>query len=205
MVVSTGGARIDEIEFVLEMYRQGGSNSVCLLHAVSAYPCKAEALNLQSIPFMKDHFGVDVGFSDHSVEPLISSIAAVSLGAVVIERHFTTDKDLPGPDHSTSSNPEELAALARAMRVTSDSLGSRGKSPHPSEAEFMKISRKSVHAARSIPRGKEIESPDVSLLRPGDGISPFRLGDVIGRPALRNLLTGELIRDEDIDWTLSIG
>ena len=200
VVLSTGGARMDEIEFVTEMYREGSANSVCLLHAVSAYPCAAESLNLRSIPFMRDHFKVDVGFSDHSVEPLISSVTAATLGAVVIERHFTIDKELPGPDHSTSSNPEELTALVRALRVTSASLGEPGKSPHHSEAEFMKISRKSIHAARNIPKGKVIRLPDLCLLRPGNGISPLRLRDLIGRTSSRNLIQGDLIRDEDVDW-----
>ena len=130
-------------------------------------------------------------------------VSAAALGAVVIERHFTIDKELPGPDHSTSSNPEELTALVEALRLTSSSLGKPGKFPHHSEAEFMNISRKSFHAARRIPKGKVLQLRDVCLLRPGSGISPFRLGHLIGSTASRDLSKGDLIRDEDIDWLVA--
>ena len=201
VLISTGGARIEEIETVLDIYRQQAPNKICLLHAVSAYPCTLESLNLLSIPFLREEFGVDVGFSDHSPHPLISSIAATALGAVAIERHFTTDKNLPGPDQAASSNPSEFAALVDAVRGVSASLGTKSKAPHPSEFAFMRTSRKSVHAGCTIAKGEELTYAHVVFLRPGEGISPLRTGEILGRRVLRDFREGDTIYDSDIDWS----
>jgi N-acetylneuraminate synthase len=166
---------------------------VTLLHCVTQYPASASAVNLRAMDTMASAFGLPVGYSDHTAGIEVS-IAAVARGATVIEKHFTLDRTLPGPDHAASLEPAELKALISAIRNVEVALGSTLKCPSPEEVPNRQVARRSLVAARPIKAGAPIGLDDLTWKRPGTGLSPMELWDVVGRRATRDYDIDNLIQ-----------
>jgi len=171
VLLSTGMATLDEVGAAVDTLQGAGANEITLLHCTSLYPAPADALNLRAMSAMAARFGLPVGYSDHSLGDH-AAIAAVALGAAVIEKHFTLDRSLPGPDHKASLEPRELAGMIRKLRETVAMLGDGEKKPAPGEAETAALVRRSWHAARDIPAGTLLTEGDLALKRPADGLAP---------------------------------
>ncbi len=195
VVVSTGMCTIGEIEDAVKVLRQGGVDSLTLLHCNTDYPTPFEDVNLKAMLTIKEHFALDVGYSDHT-RGIEASVAAVALGAKVIEKHFTVDKDAKGPDHKASLDPQELKQLVFAVRNTEQLLGSSKKFASPSESRNIEIARKSIVAAVPIKKGEPLTTDNITTKRPANGVSPMRWYDVLGTIA---------IRDFDPDEPIAIG
>lgn len=194
IILSTGMATLDEVAAALAALEQAGTprNRITVLHCNTEYPTPMCDVNLKAMCTMRDELGVAVGYSDHT-SGIEVAIAAVALGATVIEKHFTLDRNLPGPDHKASLEPAELAAMVRAIRNIETALGDGVKLPSPSEAKNIAIARKSLVAARPILAGEPFTEENLAAKRPGTGVSPMLWDTVIGVPAPRNYETDELI------------
>jgi N,N'-diacetyllegionaminate synthase len=194
VILSTGMATLGEIEAALDAIEQAGTprHLVTVLHCTTEYPAPMEDVNLSAMVTMKSALGVEVGYSDHTPGIEIP-IAAVALGARVIEKHFTLDRTLPGPDHQASLEPHELKAMVDAIRNVEVALGDGIKRPSPSELKNKPIARKSLVAIKTIQAGEAFSAENIGTKRPGNGISPMRWDEVIGRPAPRNFAIDELI------------
>ncbi|MDP1808990.1 MAG: N-acetylneuraminate synthase [Actinomycetota bacterium] len=197
MIISTGMAAEGEIDEALAAVRSAGNPDIILLHCVSAYPADPKDANLRAIQTMKDRFNLPVGFSDHT-PGIAVSIAAAALGACVIEKHLTVDKDLPGPDHRASLDPDEFKALVEGLRIVTAALGSGKKEPTPAERKIAQTVRKSVVAQAAIPKGALITAEMVTLKRPAGGIPPKDISKVIGAVAARDIGDDEVITWDDI-------
>ena len=194
--LSTGMADLGEIEDALDVLTGSGTpmENITILHCTTGYPTPFEDVNLNAIVAMKHAFPMaGIGYSDHT-QGIEAAIAAVAIGARVIEKHFTLDKTLPGPDHSASLEPEELAALIRGIRNIERAMGSGVKKPTPTDLANISIVRKSLVAACTIQKGELFTPENVTAKRPGRGISPMRWEELIGRPALRHYA-----KDEPLD------
>uniref|UniRef100_UPI0040470C65 N-acetylneuraminate synthase family protein n=1 Tax=Algoriphagus sp. TaxID=1872435 RepID=UPI0040470C65 len=198
VIIATGMATLGEIETVVNIYREFKNLNICLLHCVSNYPCSDESLNLRTMNTIAKSFQIPVGFSDHSVGDLASSLS-IALGAKVVEKHFTLDKNLPGPDHKASSTPEEFASLVRMIRQTEVMLGSPFKRPQQEELQMSLVSRKSIVAKIEMQRGHIIRESDLTLKRPGTGIYSISLGDIVGKKLVRDIPANKLISWHDIE------
>jgi len=194
VILSTGMAVLGEIEAAIDALEQAGTprDLITVLHCTTEYPTPMSDVNLRAMVSMRDAFGVAVGYSDHT--PGIEvAIAAVALGATVIEKHFTMSRDLPGPDHKASLEPHELKAMVQGIRNIEIALGDGVKRLTASEARNKPISRKSIVAARSIRAGELFTEDDLAVKRPGTGLSPMRWDDVVGRTASRDYATDDFI------------
>ncbi len=167
---------------------------VTLLHCTTEYPAPFSEVNLRSMRTLRDAFNLPVGYSDHT-EGIAVSIAAAALGASVIEKHFTLDRSLPGPDHKASLEPDQLAELVRSVRRTEAALGSGVKTPSPSELENRKIVRKSLTAKCAIIQGERLSPENVTCKRPGSGVSPFSFWSLLGRTAIREYAEDEALEE----------
>jgi N-acetylneuraminate synthase len=172
--------------------RRAVREKVVLLQCTTEYPAPAAELNLRAITALREQFGTPVGFSDHS-SGIAAPPVAVALGAEFIEKHFTLDRSLPGPDHRASLEPRELGAMIEAIRFVEEALGDGAKRPSPSELRNVAAARKSLVATRPIRRGEPFSEENLGARRPGIGISPLRYWDWIGRPAVRDFRAGELV------------
>jgi len=188
ILVSTGMATMDEIGQTLEVLKNAGvsSDDLIVLHCNTEYPTPFEDANLRAMQHIKDVYSCEVGYSDHT-PGIEASVAAVALGAILIEKHFTLDRNLPGPDHKASLEPFELNALVSAIRNIEKGLGNGVKSPSSSEIRNMVIVRKSIHLSRNMKKGEVIKEEDLEMKRPGDGISPMLMEGVIGKVILSDL------------------
>lgn len=195
LILSTGMATLDEVAEAVSVAHAAGCDELVLLHCVSNYPAQAAEANLRAMKTMRDGFAVPVGFSDHT-EGSAVCLAAVALGATVIEKHFTLDRNLPGPDHVASLEPHELIDLIRNIRRVESSLGNGKKVPTPSERETAKAARRSIVAAKSIAKGELIERQSLTLKRPGTGMSPSELAGVVGQRAVVDIAEGTMIELE---------
>lgn len=194
VLLSTGMANLGEIEAAINVVEQAGTprEKITVLHCTTEYPTPMEDVNLRAMFNIGKAFGVSVGYSDHT--PGIEvPIAAVALGATVIEKHFTLDRNLPGPDHRASLEPEELKAMVQGIRNIEKALGDGVKRPSPSELKNKPIARKSLVAARPIKAGEAFSEDNLMAKRPGTGISPMQWDEVIGRTAPRDFSEDELI------------
>lgn len=194
VILSTGMATLGEIEAALDALEAAGTPRarITVLHCNTEYPTPMADVNLRAMVNIRKAFGVAVGYSDHT--PGIEvPIAAVALGATVIEKHLTLDSSLPGPDHKASLEPDEFAAMVRAIRHIEQALGDGIKRPSPSEAKNRPIARKSLVAARPIRAGESFTPENVTAKRPGTGLSPMRWDEVMGRVARRDYTVDELI------------
>jgi len=215
LVVSTGMATMAEIEAALGVIAFGLSQApdepgeavfarayssghellahrVTLLHCTTEYPAPYDEVHLRAIATMRARFGVPVGYSDHT-QGIAVPIAAAALGAVAIEKHFTLDRALPGPDHAASLEPDELSQLVRAIRAVQLALGRDDKTPQPPEQRNMAVARRSLVAARAIAKGECFEPSMLDAKRPGTGISPMRYWEYLGRKAQRDYAPDELL------------
>ena len=194
VILSTGMATLGEIESALEVLEQAGTSRerITVLHCNTEYPTPMADVNLRAMLAIRDAFGVAVGYSDHTTGIEVA-IAAVALGATVIEKHFTLDRNLPGPDHKASLEPDELKAMVTAVRNIEQALGDGIKRPSASEAKNKPIARKSLVAASAIRAGDVFSETNVTVKRPGTGLSPMRWDEVLGRKAPRDFAPDELI------------
>jgi N-acetylneuraminate synthase len=179
MIVSTGMSYLGEVEAAVRTIEGVGNYDLILLHTVSNYPADPTTINLKAMKTMSDAFGVLVGYSDHTVGMEIPW-AAVALGACVVEKHFTLDRNLPGPDHSASIEPAELKRLVEGIRIVEKALGTGRKEPLESETDTARAARKSLVSASFIPAGTVITEDLVSIKRPGTGLPPGFLGYLVG-------------------------
>ncbi len=194
VILSTGMATLGEVEAAIAVLETAGTprDGITVLHCTTEYPTPMDEVNLRAMQTLQSAFGVRVGYSDHT--PGIEvAIAAVALGATVIEKHFTLDRDLPGPDHKASLEPGELKAMVRAIRNIELAMGDGVKRPSPSESKNIHIARKSVVAARAIHAGEAFSEHNLAVKRPGAGISPMRWDEILGRRAPRDFAPDELI------------
>ena len=189
VILSTGMATMDEVDAALEVFT---NCDVTLLHCTTEYPCPYDSVNLRAMLKLKDRFGRPVGYSDHT-QGLEVSVAAVALGASVIEKHFTLSRDMEGPDHRASLEPAELKAMVAAIRNVERALGSGNKRPDSVEMKNIAVARKSIVAKRSILKGEIFSEDNLTTMRPGTGTSPMRWDDVIGAAAARDYAPGDLI------------
>lgn len=184
VLLSTGMSEPAEIEAALQVLRHGGAGEVTVLHCNTEYPTPAKDANLKAMLDIRERFGCPVGYSDHTLG-IEADIAAVALGAVVIEKHFTLDKNMSGPDHKASLSPSELMEMVCAVRRTERMLGSGHKEVSESERKNIAVARKSIVAARDIAAGEVFTADNLTVKRPGDGISPMRWYEVLGQTAKR--------------------
>jgi len=192
--LSTGMSTLGEVEEALQVFLGAGvpREAVTLMHCLSAYPAPEEQINLRALGSLAVAFGCPVGYSDHSLG-VTAPVAAVALGAVVIEKHLTLDVNLPGPDHRASLEPEPFAAMVAAIRSCESMLGDGRKQPQPSEQNTRQVARRSLRAARFIQAGQPFRPEDLVCQRPADGLSPMRYAQLLGRPAYRSYQPGEAI------------
>jgi N,N'-diacetyllegionaminate synthase len=194
IILSTGMADLGEIEDTLDVLTKSGTplENITVLHCNTEYPTPFEDVNLLAMLTIKNALKVNVGYSDHTVGIEVA-IAAVALGATVIEKHFTLDRNLPGPDHKASLEPDELKTMISGIRNIEKALGTGIKKPSPSEFKNMPVARKSIVAACPIQKGELFTEKNITVKRPGTGISPMRWDDMIGRQANRNYGKDELL------------
>lgn len=192
VVMSTGMCEMEEIEAAIKVLRENGTKEIRLLHCNTEYPTPFEDVNLKAMQTMRDAFGLEVGYSDHT-KGIEVPVAAVALGATVIEKHFTLDCDMEGPDHKASLEPDELAAMVKSIRHIELAIGSGDKIPSSSEKKNIAVARKSIVAKTSIKAGEAFTEENITVKRPGTGISPMRWFDVLGKVATRNYEEDELI------------
>jgi N,N'-diacetyllegionaminate synthase len=195
LLLSTGMANLGEIEAAIEAIEAAGTHRhlITVLHCTTEYPTPLEDVNLRAIVTLKKAFGVSTGYSDHTLGIEIP-IAAVALGATVIEKHLTLDRNLPGPDHKASLEPDELKAMVEGIRNVERALGDGIKRPSRSELKNKPIARKSLVAIRPIRTGETFSEENIGAKRPGTGLSPMRWDEVIGRTAAKDFAVDELIR-----------
>jgi N,N'-diacetyllegionaminate synthase len=197
-IVATGMANLGEVEQVVNIYEQAGNPSVVLLHCVSNYPCSDAALNLRAMTTLAHAFGLPVGYSDHS-EGFVGAVISAALGAKVIEKHFTLDKSLPGPDHKASSSPDEFAELVQSVRRAERMLGSSRKVCQAEEQQMASVSRKSLVLARPMGAGETLTNGDLRLMRPGTGIPANLIGRIVGLRVRTDLDALHPLRWSDLD------
>ncbi len=171
IVLSTGMATLDEVAAAVATLTKAGAQDITLLHCTSLYPAPDAAINLKAMTTMQQHFGLPVGYSDHSIGDHVS-VAAVALGATVIEKHFTLDRSLPGPDHKASVEPRELGDFIAKLRATASVLGDGIKRPVPAEQDTARLVRRSWHASRPLAAGTVLTAADAVLKRPATGLAP---------------------------------
>lgn len=192
IIMSTGMSTVDEVRDAIKVLKDNGSGNITLLHCTTDYPTPYEAVNLNAMKTLEKEFGLPVGYSDHT-NGIEVSVAAVAMGAKVVEKHFTLDRNLPGPDHKASLEPDELKALVKAVRNVEKSLGSFEKKPSESEIKNIAIARKSIVAARDIKEGEILTEENITTKRPGNGVSAMRWNEVLGTRAIRGFSEDELI------------
>lgn len=194
-ILSTGMAELFEIEQAIEVLVNGGipKTEITVLHCNTEYPTPMEDVNLHAMNTIRQALGVQVGYSDHTLGIEVP-IAAVALGATVIEKHFTLDRNLPGPDHRASLEPEELKAMVKAIRNIELALSGDGfKAPSDSEIKNRVVARKSIVAATFIPKGTAFNEKNLTTKRPGSGISPMRWDEALRQVAIRDFQPDEII------------
>lgn len=192
IIMSTGMCTMDEIADALAVLNEYGSGPVTLLHCTTEYPAPIDDVNLLAMRTMSEQFGLPVGYSDHTAG-IVVPIAAVAMGAVVIEKHFTLDKTMEGPDHKASLEPHELKEMVDAIRMVERAMGDGIKQPAESEKKNIAIARKSIVATRNIAKGEVFSTENITTKRPGDGVSPMRWNEVLGQAAKRSFTEDELI------------
>ncbi len=193
MIISTGMSYLSEVEAALRCVYEAGNTQIALLHCVSNYPTTPADANLRAMATMRQAFGVPVGYSDHTMGRDVS-IAAVALGACVIEKHITINKSLPGPDQQASLEPDELIALVQGIRMVESALGHGRKEPAPSERNTTEVARRSIVAAHELAQGHVITAGDLAIKRPGTGLPPSMLTYVIGRRVRTTIPADTLLR-----------
>jgi N-acetylneuraminate synthase len=201
LILSTGASSEEDIDWAVRTFREAGGRDLCLMQCTAKYPAPISSLNLSVLPWLQSRFSVTTGLSDHSREPALAPVVAVALGARVIEKHYTLDNRLPGPDHAFAILPHELKEMVRLIRLTEQSLGSGVKTVLPEEAELASFARRGLQALRDIKAGEVLrEGEAFAVLRPGKrslGLHPRHISRIEGRCAVRAIAAGDGIREGD--------
>ena len=194
IILSTGMSNLQEVEDALKVLVESGTHKdkITILHATTEYPCPINEVNLRSMQTIADDLGVKVGYSDHT-QGIEVPIAAVAMGACVIEKHFTLNREMEGPDHKASLEPNELKLMVQSIRRIEEALGDGVKRPTKCELKNMLFTRKSIVASRDIKAGETFSSDNISVKRPGNGISPMKWDEILGVVAKRDFFSDELI------------
>jgi N-acetylneuraminate synthase/N,N'-diacetyllegionaminate synthase len=201
VVLSTGMADMHEIESALIVLTDYGltKNDIVVLHCNTEYPTPMRDVNLRAMNSIGERFEVQIGYSDHTLGIEVP-VAAVALGAQIIEKHFTLDRSLPGPDHRASLEPEELKEMVVAIRNIEKAISGNGKKePSPSEVENKQVARKSIHTTRAIKEGEILNEEDLISLRPGNGISPMKWKDIVGKAVNRAYEAMEILTWDSLE------
>ena len=197
VILSTGMSNLAEVEAAVRTLRGGGCKALAVLHCTSNYPADPADANLRAMDTLAETLGVPIGYSDHT-EGIAVSLASVACGAKVLEKHFTLDRSLPGPDHLASVGPEELKALVAGVRIVEQALGSGRKELCESEANTREVARRSLFMARDLKAGAVLGPEDLIALRPGTGIPPSEMESVCGRQAACDLAAGTMLDRRDL-------
>ncbi len=197
MVLSTGMANLGEIEKAIEVIEKEGNYNIILLHCISIYPPENKDIHLKNITMLQNTFGYPVGFSDHSIGFSIP-LASVALGACIIEKHFTIDKDLPGWDHEISANPVEMKIIVEESKTICESLGDFKRTVSKAEQEKKKAFRRSIVLNKDLKAGETIQNEDISLKRPGTGFSIEEINFIVGKKLSRDVKSDYILTKEDI-------
>jgi len=202
LILSTGASNEDDIAWAVETFRAAGGQDLCLMQCTAKYPAPMGSLNLRTISWLQRRFGVSAGLSDHSAEPTVAAVAAVALGARAIEKHYTLDKRLPGPDHAFAVSPSELKSLVREVRLAEQALGDGIKRVLPEEEELAEFARRRLQATRDIRPGDLLqEGQNFDILRPGKqprGEHPRNIARFEGRKATRAIAAGHGLTLADV-------
>ena len=192
VIMSTGMAELNEVEEAVNVLKENGAGEITLLHCTTEYPAPFESVNLRAMNTLREKFGTEVGYSDHTVG-FEAAVAAAVLGASVIEKHFTLNHNMEGPDHKASLEPEEFEVMVNNIRLIEKALGDGVKQPAEVEKKNIAIARKSIVAARDIKKGEIFTEDNITVKRPGSGISPMKWFEVLGTEAVRDFGEDELI------------
>ncbi len=198
VILSSGMGDLEEIERAIDLLRRNGNRRLIVLHCVSEYPVSPQHCNLRSMRTIAERLGVTVGYSDHN-DGYAVAVAAAALGARVIEKHFTLDRNLPGPDQALSLEPETMKTLVEAVRDVSSALGSAVKEPTAAERQNRKLFRRSIVARRDIRKGSVICLDDLDFKRPGTGLSPWIVDDIVGKVAKTNVAADQIIEPDFLE------
>jgi N,N'-diacetyllegionaminate synthase len=195
IIMSTGMSTLEEVRSALDILMEAGAkkDKITILHCNTEYPTPMEDVNLKAMLTIRDELGVNIGYSDHTLGIEVP-IAAVAMGATIIEKHFTLDRALPGPDHAASLEPDELKKMVIAIRNIEKAMGNGIKKPSPSETKNISVARKSIVAKMPIKKGELFTEENLTVKRPGTGISPMKWEDVIGKVANQDYKMDDLIR-----------
>ncbi|RZD38762.1 MAG: N-acylneuraminate-9-phosphate synthase [Thaumarchaeota archaeon] len=195
IIISTGASTYDEIDFVVNLFKENQHEQIALLQCTSKYPSPIDAINLKTIPELQKRYNLPIGFSDHSIDPIICPILSVAYGARIIEKHFTLNKNLPGPDHSFALEPNELKLMIKSIRLAEKTIGNGIKSILLEEEQLRRFATRAIQAIRDINQGEILQDGvNIAVLRPGEqsrGIEPRFLDSVNGKRASKNIKMGE--------------
>ena len=194
IIMSTGAHELDEVRESVEVLREAGADDIVLLHCVASYPTPLESANVRAVETLRDEFGTATGLSDHTLDPVTTPSAAVALGASVVEKHFTLDKSMEGPDHEFALEPDELNEMVDAVRKTEKVLGEGAVEVLNAEKELHEIARRRIHAARDIKEGETISENDIAILRSGRnkaGAEPKFYEHIIGKETKKKINEGD--------------
>ena len=191
--MSTGMSTLKEVADALEILNIHGAGKITLLHCTTEYPAPPESVNLRAMMTLQNQLHCRIGYSDHT-QGIEIPVAAAAMGACIIEKHFTLDRNMPGPDHMASLEPEELKEMIMAVRKVERALGDGIKAPSECEKKNIDIARKSIVARRRIKKGEKFCSDNITAKRPGNGVTPMRWNEVIGMCAVRDFDEDELIQ-----------
>ena len=192
VIMSTGMAELNEVEEAVNVLKENGAGEITLLHCTTEYPAPFESVNLRAMNTLREKFGTEVGYSDHTVG-FEAAVAAAVLGASVVEKHFTLNHNMEGPDHKASLEPEEFEVMVNNIRLIEKALGDGVKQPAEAEKKNIAIARKSIVAAKDIKKGEILTEENITVKRPGSGISPMKWFEVLGTEAVRDFGEDELI------------
>lgn len=192
IILSTGMCTLEEIRDAVDVLEKNGAGSISLLHCTTQYPTPYEDVNLNAMITLKNEFSKEVGYSDHT-KGIEVPVAAVAMGAAIIEKHFTLDRNMEGPDHKASLEPDELAKMVESIRNIEAAFGNGIKKPADSEISNISVARKSIVAKRKITKGEIFTEDNLTTKRPGNGINPMRWNEIIGQKAIMDFDEDDLI------------
>jgi sialic acid synthase SpsE len=201
VILSTGTATLDEVTEAVREFQSAGNKNLALMQCTACYPAPLGSLHVRVIPSMKSLFNLPVGLSDHSLDPIVGPMVAVAVGANLVEKHFSLDKNSAGPDHRFAIDPIELMEMVRRIRETESVLGSGVKAMHPIEKELKDFARRSIFSTRFIPCGELISHENVAVLRCGNlpsGLPPKEFPNLLGKRTRRDIPAETPIRQEDV-------
>ncbi|MNV24411.1 N,N'-diacetyllegionaminic acid synthase [compost metagenome] len=201
IILSTGMSTMAEVKAATSVFLEAGisKENITVLHCNTEYPTPMDDVNLKAMLEIQIEMGVKIGYSDHTLGIEVP-IAAVALGATVIEKHFTLDRRMEGPDHAASLEPNELKQMVRSIRNVEEALSGTGhKEPSASELKNIQIARKSIHLKQALKKGYVLQMEDLIMIRPGTGISPMKIDEIVGKRIAKDLSEGELLKEEDLE------